>query len=342
MAKQSTRAKAATIHEEYARAYLVASLKLERKTTKEISEEAEMPISTVNWYVNKAFKLNLFKLNAPEYTSLSADLKRELQLVDAVVVNTSEIDSIERRREAIGRAAADYFIRTVPKIATVGFSGGRYMLEMVKELDLPECKCSNLIVTGLAETGIHEAIALKANFIVELIKIRNPNIEAYGFSFPPVDGEAFPPTLDDENVVRDFLQKRGYKKIEAAYDRALKSTHIFISLGILDERSTFFLELDEKQQARIKQLKDAGEVVGDCLYHLINPKGELVTEPPLVGRFFSIPLMRLRDMVEKGTPVTVLAGEEKAPVVKAAYRGGLFNRLICDVGLARILLRESK
>lgn len=47
-------------------------------------------------------------------------------------------------------------------------------------------------------------------------------------------------------------------------------------------------------------------------------------------------------MVKVGAPVTVLAGEEKAPVLKAAYRGKLFNRLICDVGLAHLLLEAKK
>lgn len=284
----------------------------------------------------KAIEKKYVKLHVPDNMRLANRLKKTLGLHDVEVLTTGHL-SEEARKEAICSFAADYFFDKLPENAVVGISGGRYLFNMARGLDIPE-RFSKVKIVSLAEVGIHETVAASANFIVGLIKMNNPHIQTYALSLPiPADI-----SMNDRKGMENYLKEQNNPRAKEAYQRLFDVTRVFTSLGVLDEQSTFLLELNEGQRNNVKELMEKGEIVGDCMYQIIDSSGMYVELSFLRGQFCGLPLSHLQDMVKEDKHVIVLAGHEKREIVAAALKGKLFNCLICDEETAEFLLNPEE
>jgi DNA-binding transcriptional regulator LsrR (DeoR family) len=83
------------------------------------------------------------------------------------------------------------------------------------------------------------------------------------------------------------------------------------------------------------------KIAGEILYQWFDSEGQQL--PKLIDKIASLSLDQLREyFVSRGKTVMLLAaGSHLAGPVMAAYRGKLFNMLICDDILAKELCRLS-
>ena len=224
-----------------------------------------------------------------------------------------------------------------------GFSGGLTVRQMATHLDRGELEChdnadkSQIIgaeITALATAGLVSTITNSATFIISVLADKNPSIKTASALLPDQIGNGVEPTGDGQKADQKKLYLPDFDVIVTGIGEGVdKGTGQF-------KQTTFAKESVFYQQYGIGGGADVdGQVVGEMLYQRFDSQGQELEN--LTDRFVALPLKQLRnDFVNKDKTVMLLAaGMHLSGPVLAAYRGGLFNMLICDDTLAVALYK---
>ncbi len=271
-----------------------------------------------------------------DYLPLDEDLAEQIRqtfgLRDVVVIPVFENAPYLFRNILLGEAARTYFKTHVFEGMKVGLAGGYSVSRMVYSLKRDEVR--NIDVYPLAISPVIEAIALDANSLVGALAYKHDGYHVRGYTLQYASPLAW---KDKESGIRQYAPTR---RILAK----AKSVDItFMGLGTIRRRAPIDLlgDMMETRGPGINALQDSG-AVGDILYHLIDQNGQTVA-PELSNLICSIDLQDLREMVQLGVQVVVLAsGKRKMNIAHIAIKAGYANVFIMDDELARSLLELEK
>jgi DNA-binding transcriptional regulator LsrR (DeoR family) len=251
-------------------------------------------------------------LRAP--TPLEARLVRRFQLAEALVVETPANES--ERREALGRAAAQYLDRNLVDGAELAIAGGRQSWCVARNLSPRRLR---LAITAL---GYNQAdpqlLHVHANTLTTLLwLLYSPRSVAHliGASAASAPWSEPLPRYDD---VRYFL---------------------IASCAPLDRRAPFARLLGD---GAVDALVAAG-AVGDFAYLFFDAAGKIVPGPATAPQaIIPAPTLRALAKREDARIMLVAGGEEKLEAMRHTLILGLANMVVTDTETAERLLEETR
>ncbi len=235
------------------------------------------------------------------------------------------------RDELAARAARD-FREHVRSGESVAVSGGRTiagMIHALREIGPEDGKLERLSVAALTILALSRTVAISPAGLVAGLVGTFAKSEGTVLQFPDLS-------------LRTALAKETLAKVESLLEEAAKAKHIYLGVGHLGSPNFAALVQSLGLSEKLEKLGAVGEcghqpygMTGEDLFHA----KELA---PLRDRVLSVPLARLRALVESGKArVTAIAGgPEKHEAVLGGLRAKIFNRLITDVETARHVDRE--
>ncbi len=259
-------------------------------------------------------KLVEISIRAPKnpLTRLEADIA-DLFGLDQVLLASSA--AAEGLPSAVGKRAAEFFLRSVEGSETVALTWGASLSAFVQAL--PERAMPDLrIVQMLGGLGSPEAHGHASDLVGRMAA-------ALGAS-----GRILPaPGIVASSAVRHSLLED--PEIAATLARASEADLAFVGIGIV--RDGGFLPPEET-----RRLRDAG-VSGDISLRFFGTGGEEIADP-LRDRIIGLSLEEIRRIPRV---VAVAYGEEKHEAVLAAVSGGLVHTLISDQESGQWLLEQA-
>lgn len=258
------------------------------------------------------------KVTGPEepFGDLQHALLTMFRLQDVrIVPSPPDADGL---RGVLAEGAARWLEEQLHDGLVVGIGLGRTVAEL-PETFAPDTRvgCVFITVEGVgtsphaefAAYDVASRLATKAGGVVEVISA---------------------PTFVSDPVMRDQLLAE--PSIASSLDVARGAGLVIQSVGTISSDATLYRHgtLAEDDLAR---LRSAG-AVGDALGHFFDEHGEPVpwpTDETHIG-------LTLDDLRQLKTSVVLAGGEEKAPIMRAAIRGGYFNVVVTDEDTARRLV----
>jgi DNA-binding transcriptional regulator LsrR (DeoR family) len=249
-------------------------------------------------------------LRAP--TPLEAKLVRRYRLAEALVVEAARAES--ERREALGRAAAQYLDRNLVDGAELAIAGGRQSWCVARNLS-PRRLRLEITALGLGQAD-PQLLHVHANTLTTLLwLLYSPRSTAHliGAGAAPSPWAKPPPMRDD-----------------ATY-------FLIASCAPLDPRAPFARLIGD---GALKALTAAG-AVGDFAYLFFDAAGKIVPGPATAPQAI-IPAPSLRALAKRPDArlMLVAGGVEKFAAMRATLRLGLANMVVTDTETAERLLEE--
>jgi DNA-binding transcriptional regulator LsrR (DeoR family) len=249
-------------------------------------------------------------LRAP--TPLEALLVRHYQLAEALVVEAPPPAS--ERREALGRAAAQYLDRNLVDGAQLAIAGGRQSWCVARNL-APRRLRLEITALGLGQAD-PQLLHVHANTLTTLLwLLYSPRSTAH---------------LIGAGAASSPWSKPLPKRDDVSY-------FLIASCAPLDPRAPFARLIGDDA---LDALIDAGPV-GDFAYLFFNEAGELVPGPATAPQAI-IPAPCLRALAKRRDArlMLVAGGAEKLAAMRATLTLGLANMLVTDTETAERLLEE--
>jgi DNA-binding transcriptional regulator LsrR (DeoR family) len=316
---------------------MAAQLSQDGYTQVEIAMKLGIYASTVSRLLSRAREFIEVKYNFPGYEELEAKLVSHFKLIDALVVETG---TDEHALEALGQAAARYFISNVEPNDRVALSCGETLLEMLKVL--PTRRSLRLSISQLSIESdpltIHQAPATLAG----LLRAKSsPKSHVYGLQMPPlsfVKGHAieFRRALSKSDIVKKL------------HDQALRSNVIFVGVGWpfssgKDELHSF-LRMAKEAVPDFEQIAKNLGVVGELNNQVFDNEGRNRTEEifGVEGHIINLlSLDEIKQLASRRTEckvVLIATGERKSNAIRTALRSGMANIIITGRDDAKRLL----
>ncbi|MBZ5488115.1 sugar-binding transcriptional regulator [Halomonas aquamarina] len=227
---------------------------------------------------------------------------------------------VESAAYYLGVAAAERIGRLVERNAplTLSLGSGRSVRAAVEALDRTERPQHRFVslVGNVARDGSanrYDAVMLLAD-----------KIGGQRFLLPaPVVAES----LAEKNALLDQRLFRAIAEVAKASEAA------FIGVGRIDRRATLFQDhfISESELEELLGLEAVGELLGWPL----NSRGEVI-DCSITRRVTSLPL----EHFGKHLTVAIAGGNDKAPAIHAALRGGWLKGLITDEAAARRIVDQ--
>jgi len=252
----------------------------------------------------------------PEVDRLAADLEDRFGLRDAIVVPDTE--DAGTPLSAVARAAGQLLDETLPAGATVAVSAGATANAVAHAIEHPKPRSSHFVpmVGGQGPVGA----SWHANETVRLLAIKFRG-EYFLLNAPAV--VANPSSRDT------FLAE---PEIARVLERAAASQVALVGVGGVAVGSNLVKSggLTEAEMARTAEQG----AVGNVNTEFIDLDGEVV-KTSLSGRFVGLTTEQLKAIPYR---IAVVTGEDKAPAILGALRGGFFSALVTGAGTARAVL----
>ena len=295
-------------------------------TQEAISRKLRLSRPTVSRLLQEALDLGIVKISiTPEpgnYTEIERELETRYNLIEAVVVDTSNPDSREVVLWDLGAAAAKLFSRIVQDGDMVGLTWGLTLSAMVDQLQYE--KKRNLIVAQMIG-GLGEPDAeTHATDLVRRIAI------ATGATLRLLPAPGIVSTLETARLLRSEPY------IAQALEMMNKVDIAFAGIGAPTDRSLLMREEKIIKWSEIKHLVGMG-AVGEIGLQFYDVEGNLV-HSDLDERVIGISLEMMRSV---GRRVGVAGGSEKFEAILGAVRGCFINTLVTDMYTARKLLEVA-
>jgi DNA-binding transcriptional regulator LsrR (DeoR family)/DNA-binding XRE family transcriptional regulator len=264
----------------------------------------------------------------PRDDALAERVRQAYGLREVLVIPTPP-DSLTRFRYVLlGEGARIYFKEHVYEGMKVGIAGGYAVSRLVYALRRGECQ--NIDVYPLAISPVVESIALDTNSLVGALAYRHYEYNVRGYCLQ----YASPADLKEAKDAQKFALTRRILTKAKSVDIA------FMGLGAFKRRRVpidWLGDLLEGQGLSLEELHARG-AVGDILYHMLDQNGQPVASE-INNLICSVELDDLREMVQWGVPVVVIASDRgKAEIARAAIKGGYANVFIINDELAHAML----
>ena len=297
----------------------------ENKTQEEIASMLTLTRWKVGRLLTQARAEGIVRIEIVHPRARRLSIEREIidrfQLLDAIVVPSSERDADGDIRPRVAAAAAEYLTVVRPSIKVLGISWGRTLHEIAQALP-----------TGWGRN----VSVVQINGGVSVNK-RSSNAAATAVTIATkASGTATllpsPAILDDEAVKEAIVSDR---TVSSVLQQAKSADTYIYSAGVVDTTSVL-VESGYLSPGDITQLLKKG-AVADVIGRFIDADGNII-DPGLDRRTVGIDIEDLR-RAKRG--IAVISGPAKNEVCRAVVTSGLCSVVITDEVTARHLLGES-
>lgn len=309
-------------------------------TIRQICHQLKCSKTKVVSLLEEAKDLIELRFSVPSEFSLAAKLRSKFGLLDAVVVETRELDI---GRSIVGEAAAMYFLENVGQTDAVGFGAGGTLFEMARAL--PRLRDNDNSISMLTVEANPEFVHEAPSTIVGIVRSRLGSGDVYGVALPPIE------TTESLDERRRWKGSMSFKRLRK---RALGCKFYFLGVGSpcqsVNCGNNYFQMADQATGGQFGKLINDYSLVGEVSNLVFDAKGHDRTDdiPDLEKVFLDlITLDELRaasvirsveDADEQRYVVGVATGEEKAEAIRIALETKIFNVMITGVADAERLL----
>lgn len=306
----------------------------------DIAKKLAINTTRVSRLLRRAQKEGIVRVEIvpPRLQKLEFELIDRYNLKDAVVVPSEH----GQQKEAIGKAAADYFRRIAKDNLKICLASGTTILKMIENLGTldftghsiyPMCSESTLVLKDFYPTQL-------ASFM--MTKYRDPSkTTAYSYRLPVIPLEAEMSSHYKE-IFKIIIQSQAIQSLK----KEAKSADIFfLGISSLKKPSAGFDSFSRAYYVDIQELKKA-RIVGIINYQPFNASGRIISNKEcneLHKYSDTMVMMRLEELREAanafGKYVIALAGgRHKVDAIRGALKGRFFNVLITDADVAEALI----
>lgn len=286
-------------------------------TQDDIAKKMSMSRQRVNRILKKCLETGIVKITIQEYEHQNVELEIQLEtrlgLNEIIIVNNTggEIN------EALGAAGSSYLERIIKDNDIIGFSRGRALSALVKNLQPIDRE--NLTVTQLVGGLNAEEAYINSDDIV-----RNSSEILHAkpcFMYSPI--------ILENKELRDSLMKESF--FSRVYDTMKACTIAMVGIGDMSTQSSFVQrKYISKEEHDILQSKNA---VGEVCTHYFDVNGKII-DSGLNDRVLAIDVDSYKKIPLR---IGVGSGPEKLSAIMGASRGNLINVLITDLETAKAL-----
>ena len=255
---------------------------------------------------------------AAEFTDLEHRLENELGLSEAMILPALDLSSFYR---SAGQLLFETLFRVVSPEGVVGVSTGRTLKALLKcdyHAPLP-LRCTFVpLVGGVGEVNQ----STHANHLAEKYAERL-SAEYVPFFAPAI--------LSSRETAKELLKERIYQGVLDLYKRM---QILVVSVGATNKGLSLLAQNNYCERSSLNRAISNG-AIGDISMQVFNTRGETAPFAEFNGRVMGFSLESYSRVPSR---ICVTVGEEKAPALFAAIRGGYINTVIVDPSCANRLL----
>lgn len=253
-------------------------------------------------------------------SQLEHTVKEMFQLKKVIIVPSYHETDVQIKKR-LGQAAARYLNEHVFDGCTLGVSWGTTICQVVNHITPKPVK--NMRVVQIVGGITHGEFDPHASEIIQRIS-ENFNARSYLLLLPAI--------VDSAQVKQSMISD---KKIKETMDLARQADIVLCSVGVFKSDS-LMIQADYFDTQEVNHLNQLG-AVGDICSRMIGITGNICW-PDLDRRTVAI---ELEDLKKTKQSIAIAGGEEKRDVIYAGLKGGYFNVLITDEGVAEYLLEKE-
>ncbi len=281
-------------------------------------------------------------IDPPRLQRLELQLTDVFGLKDAVVVPSGE----QRAHDAVGKAAAEYFMRVAQDDIAIGLAPGYSIQRMIEHLDyLPFVKHKLYPLSAESTATLRHFYPTQLASLMMTKYADSSQVSAYVYRIPNR------PEHKNElkayrSLVASLVKDSAFARL---LERALAAEIFLTGIGAVKKPDPALAAFFENYNLSAEELAAKG-AVGMINYHFYDHQGRVLTSrdyPALRAIDSSMIRVSLEHFVQAaktfGRSVIALAGGSyKVEAVRAALKGRFFNVLISDVNVAEGLLAETR
>ncbi|AWI08967.1 sugar-binding transcriptional regulator [Ereboglobus luteus] len=256
----------------------------------------------------------------PRDRELETRLRVQLGLSTAIVIRTAENLPPADLRKTIGLFAAGAFESLIETKSIIALGGGRTIHALIQNVRESKSLAPTIVQSmGSVDSNINTFDAQEIGRVLS---------QRLGGNFVAMNTPAYV----HEKKMRDaLLGLEQIRTVNNYFDRAHLAV---IGIGALD--NSVFTERRVLKQNEIEALRDAG-AVGEACGRYFNAAGK-ECDTPWRDCVMSIELSQLAKIPQV---IGVVTGNDRAPSIMAAIKGGFLKGIIIDEPSARTLLNYS-
>ncbi len=305
----------------------VAKLYYENSLTQEvISDRLRISRPRVSRILNQAREAGIVQFKIAMMPGVYAELEREIEsrygLDETIVIEVAEPDSHMVVARELGKAAAEYFNRTVQNGDVIGFTWGETLASMID--NLPAGKKQDAIVAQMVG-GLGDPA--KESHATDIVRRISQKLDTT-LSLIPAPG------IVNSREVAYLLKAERF--IDQAIQMARTANIVFAGLGALNAQATYMRDESIITWEEVKPLIERG-AVGEIGLHFFDINGNPV-QSDVDDRIIGVDLEDFRTLPRV---IGVAGGREKIQAILGAVRGGYLKTLITDLECARFLLESA-
>lgn len=263
-------------------------------------------------------EIKVHHVNQYMYDDLERELMEKYHLRDAIVAESSPLDSKEDRITKLNERAADYLNRLLKDGDYVGVSLGNTLRNVARART--ECAKRNCtfvpLVGGLGTDEVQSGQVA----------------EAFAKKFGGKSIPFFSPAIfSNQALMREFLNEESVKFI-FDYFRKLNTVVSGMSNGNIRHLTIERLGFVTQENAEALAARGA---VGNLVMRFMDENGDIAAFDDFNQRVAAISMEQYRQVPNK---LLIVSGTETIDILKACIKGKYVNILITDVDCARELL----
>jgi DNA-binding transcriptional regulator LsrR (DeoR family) len=298
---------------------------IEGFTQEQIAKKIGVSRPVISKQLQKAKDFGIVEVFIKDETVHTVELEERLEeyygLKDAVVVPIAD-QYPEIRKKVIGQVAANYIMKNMKKVKSIGIGWGSTLAEFVKEY--PYERRENIKVVPLVGGMGTQQVGIHANQLAyELAKKMNGSC-SYLYAPAIIDSEELKNRLVNMPDVKSVLEEA--RKVDLA----------IVGIGNPYKDSTLE-KIGYLKQEDIEDLRNRG-AVGDITSRFLNSDGQPINHP-INDKVIGTTL----DEIEK-IPIVigVVEGTNKLDSIRGALTGNYLDILIIDEASAGALLPKTE
>lgn len=283
-------------------------------TQQQIADNLRISRSTVSRLLARARDEHVIQISVKVppgvYPELERTVERRFGLVEAIVVESPDYDSPGTVYRELGRAAADYLLRTIRPGDVIGFAWGRTMKEMVTQMQRRP-------VPGVTVVQLNGGLTPQMTDLhaTELTRELAARLGADCFIL-------LAPGVVDSPETQQILMADA--QVREVFDLASRADIAFVGIGAVSA-DALWSRAGLLTEEVIAELRSLG-AVGDIMSRYFDREGVLVNSS-LCRRVVGLPIPQL---LRIGRRVGVAGGQNKLEAILGALRGSYINVLITD------------
>ncbi|HAF61022.1 MAG TPA: hypothetical protein DCK95_01700 [Anaerolineaceae bacterium] len=291
---------------------------LDKRSQNEIAHEFGYSRSAISRLLTEAEQKGVVehKVHFPSIRNVEMEdiLTERYGLKNAIVVNRGKLSYAQTLR-FVGEQGAEVFNKLLKNDQIVAISTGTSVYEVINAME-PVSLRNIKIVQILSSTGVKSNPTIDGPELASLLARK-------------VHGSYFTlnaPMIMDSKTSRETMLRQ--KSIKSTIELAYKADIVLAGIGCITEepQAASVVRMGYLEPHEFTAIRSQGAVGYTCGW-FFTERGKILDDQ-INERVVAADFQRIRE--GKATVMTIVAGEKKAPAVKAALEGNLLDILITD------------